>query len=103
MITVIETPIFQRMAALIWDDAEREAFISWIAANPVAGNVIPGVVPLRKVRWSRPGMGKRGGVRVLYFNRESDGVVVLVAAYAKSKFDNLPLAVMRAWKDAFDE
>jgi hypothetical protein len=50
MFTVIETPIFQQYAADIWTDTEREAFIVWLAANPEAGEVIPGTGGLRKVR-----------------------------------------------------
>jgi len=34
-------------------------------------------------------MGKRGGVRVIYFNG-NDGRIWLLIAYAKAKFDNLP-------------
>jgi hypothetical protein len=41
MYTVIETPIFQRYAAEVWSNPEREDFISWIAAHPDAGDVIP--------------------------------------------------------------
>ena len=61
MNTVAETDIFQRYSATIWSDAERMAFVDWIAANPLAGDVIPGSGGCRKVRWSRSGMGKRGG------------------------------------------
>jgi hypothetical protein len=35
MNTVAETDIFQRYAATIWSNAERMAFIDWIAANPL--------------------------------------------------------------------
>jgi hypothetical protein len=52
MYTVIETPIFQRYAAEVWSNPEREDFISWIAAHPDAGDVIPHTNGLRKVRWS---------------------------------------------------
>ena len=69
--TVIETPIFQKYAAEIWQDDEREEFIAWIAGHPEAGEVIQGTGGLRKVRWSRQGMGKRGGARVIYVNRLS--------------------------------
>ncbi|HEY8097568.1 MAG TPA: transcriptional regulator, partial [Methylobacter sp.] len=93
MFTVIETPIFQKYAADIWSDAEREAFINWLAINPEVGDVIPGTAGLRKVRWARQGMGKRGGVRVIYFNRLEEGVIWLLIVYAKAKFDNLPVAV----------
>lgn len=67
MHTVAETPIFQKYAKEIWSEDERMAFIEWIAANPCAGDVIPGSGGCRKVRWSRSGMGKRGGARVIYF------------------------------------
>jgi hypothetical protein len=89
MNTVAETVVFQRYAAGIWTEVEREAFVNWIAANRDAGDVIPGSGGCRKVRWSRSGMGKRGGVRVIYFNG-ADGRVWLLIAYAKAKFDNLP-------------
>ena len=64
MHTVAETEIFQRYAASIWSETERLEFIEWIAANPLAGDVIPGSGGCRKVRWARAGMGKRGGARV---------------------------------------
>jgi hypothetical protein len=89
MHTVAETEIFQRYTAAIWSDAERVAFINWIAGNPLAGDVIPGSGGCRKVRWSRTGKGKRGGARVIYFNG-GDGRIWLLIAYAKAKFDSLP-------------
>jgi len=102
MLTVIETPIFQRMVVDVLNDAERQLLINWIAGNPLAGDVIPGVDGLRKVRWGRSGMGKRGGARVIYFTRLEGGEVVLVAIYAKAKFDNMPAAVLKLWKEAYD-
>lgn len=102
MFTVIETPVFQRMVADVLADAERMLLIEWIAGNPLAGDVIPGAGSLRKVRWHRQGMGKRGGARVIYFLRNARGEVVLVAIYAKAKFDNMPVSVLKAWKEAFD-
>ena len=37
MLTIIETPIFQRMVEGIWSEPEREAFIVFISDNPLAG------------------------------------------------------------------
>jgi hypothetical protein len=102
MLTVIETPIFQSYAANLWSQPEREEFIDWIAGNPDAGDVIPGAGGLRKVRWGRAGMGKRGGVRVIYLNRTLRGEIVLIVVYAKAKFDNLPTEVLLQWKQEFD-
>lgn len=81
MYTVIETEVFKRYAESIWEDGEREAFIVWLAANPLAGDVIPGSGGLRKVRWSRAGMGKRGGTRVIYYNTLPEGHIWLLIAY----------------------
>lgn len=89
MHTVAETAVFQRYAAQIWTDAERLTFIEWIAANPLAGDLIPGSGGCRKVRWGRSGMGKRGGARIIYFNVQ-DGRIWLLIVYTKAKFDNLP-------------
>ncbi len=102
MFTVIETPIFQRMKHGVLDAAELGEFITFISKAPLAGEVIVGAGDLRKVRWSRAGMGKRGGARVIYFNHLASGQVVLVATYAKAKFDNLPTAVLKMWKEAYD-
>jgi hypothetical protein len=48
MYTVIETEVFARAAAQVWTDAERVAFIDWLAAHPDAGDVIPGAGGCRK-------------------------------------------------------
>lgn len=102
MLTVIETPIFQSMVASVWSEVEAEEFVSFISENAQAGEVIPQTGGLRKVRWSRAGIGKRGGARVIYFTRLAAGEVVLIAVYAKAKFDNMPAAVLKSWKEAFD-
>ena len=89
MFTVIETPTFQKQVAKVWTEAERLEFIAWIAANPTAGDVIPGAEGARKVRWAVQGKGKRGGARVVYFNLSDDELVLLVAVYAKADKTNI--------------
>ncbi|AJX71599.1 Toxin HigB-2 [Burkholderia pseudomallei] len=99
MFTIIETPVFQRYSSDIWRDAEREEFINWIANNPLAGDVIPSTGGLRKVRWSRSGIGKRGGARIIYYNLLDDGEIWLLIAYAKAKFDNLPTSFLNQLRE----
>ena len=103
MLTVIETPEFIAWASKVWDTAEHEEFIGWIADHPEAGDVIPGTGGLRKVRWARAGMGKRGGSRVIYLLRLARGEVVLLLVYAKAKFDNLSPAFLKKIKERCDE
>lgn len=62
--------------------------MDYIAANPDVGDVIPDTGGIRKVRWKRPGTGKRGGVRVIYFYRDSTMPLYLLLIYAKAQRDN---------------
>ena len=89
MRTVIETPSFQKQADALWAEDERLEFVTWISLNPLAGDVIPGADGARKVRWSAKSKGKRSGVRVVYFNLSEQGVIYLVAIYAKSDRENI--------------
>lgn len=102
MFTVIETEVFLRAAAQVWSDSERIAFIDWLAANSDAGDVIPGSGGCRKVRWARSGMGKRGGARVIYFNRLECGEIWLLMVYVKAKFDNLPLSFLNQLREVVE-
>jgi len=102
MRTVAETLIFQRYAADVWTQAEREEFIVWIAANPEAGDLIKGSGGCRKVRWTASGRGKSGGARVIYFNI-SDETIWLLVVYTKGKFDNLPTSFLMQLKQGVED
>ena len=88
-IAVAETPLFIRQAKDVWDDEEREAFIEFISRNPEEGDMIPETGGVRKIRWARPGGGKRGGARVIYFYHASDRPLYLLMVYAKARQENL--------------
>ncbi len=102
MRTVAETSVFIRYAAEVWSEAEREAFINWIAANPEAGKLIRGSGGCRKVRWSAEGQGKQGGARVVYFLAVG-GTIWLLIVYKKAKFDNLPTSFVAELKRGVED
>ena len=102
MLTVHETPDFIAWSAKVWADSERFEFIAWISENPMAGDVIPGAGPLRKVRWTRKCMGKSGGARLINFNRFVNGDTVLSLVYNNAKFDNLRPELLLKLKERFD-
>lgn len=102
MYTVVETPLFQRLADEYWTEKELSSFVSFIAAHPEAGEVIPGSGGVRKVRWSMAGRGKRGGMRVIYFNRLFAGEIWLLLLYAKSEAENIPAHVLRKIKEEIE-
>jgi len=96
MYTFVETPTFVAEADKLWSEEERLEFFTWLAANPEAGNVISQSGGCRKVRWTRAGTGKRGGVRVIYFTRLPSGQIWLLLMYAKSMQDNIPGRLLKA-------
>ena len=51
--------------------------------------MVPGTKGVRKARWPRPGMGKSGGIRLIYFFWVEPNAVVLITAYAKNEKENL--------------
>ena len=103
MLTVVETLLFQRQWPLYWTEEERGAFAAYIAENPAAGIVVPGSGGIRKVRWGRRGLGKSGGVRVIYFIQVAQGEVVLLTLYAKSKTNNLTGQKLKEIRRALEE
>lgn len=102
MYTVVETPTFSNDARELWTEDERSAFCAWIATNPEAGVVIPGSSGCRKVRWSRTGTGKRGGVRIIYFTRLASGEIWLLAIYAKAVRGDIPAHLLKAIREEID-
>lgn len=102
MLTVIAPPFFLAKMRDIWTDDEFGEFRAWLAFNPENGDVIAGSGGCRKVRWSRQGMGKSSGVRVVYFNRLASGEIVLLTLYTKSVRGTIPAHLLRAIKGVFE-
>jgi hypothetical protein len=69
--TVVETAEFLKHATRLMPDSEREELIAFVVANPETGDIIPETGGVRKIRWAREGMGKRGGARVIYYYQTS--------------------------------
>lgn len=60
-----------------------------LAADPEAGDVIPGLGGARKIRFGLRGKGKRGGGRAIYIVLWKDDEVFLSLAYSKSDQSDL--------------
>ena len=102
MYTIVETPTFAEDARKIWTEQERGAFCAWLAVNPEAGDVIPGSGGCRKVRWSITGSGKRGGARIIYFNRLANEEIWLLVIYTKSVMGNIPAHILKSIREAIE-
>jgi mRNA-degrading endonuclease RelE of RelBE toxin-antitoxin system len=95
MLTIIESPLFTELWPDYWSEEEHTKFTAFLAANPDAGDVVPGSGGCRKIRWSRYGSGKRGGVRIIYTTRLENGALVLLVIYAKSAKENIPAHLLK--------
>jgi hypothetical protein len=102
MLTVVESPIFQRLWPRYWEEDERAEFAAFIASNPEAGAVIRGSGGVRKVRWSREGAGKSSGVRVVYLTRNELGEIYLLTLYAKSEKSTISAATLKEIRRALE-
>ena len=100
--TVVETPVFSRKVEKLLSEREREEFAVFISQNPTSGAVISRSGGLRKIRWSRPGVGKSGGVRVIYYNQLERDENWLLTLYAKSERSTIPAHELNLIREAIE-
>lgn len=92
MHTVAELPEFTRSAAGLLTASETQLLISYLAEHPLAGVLIAGTGGIRKLRWAREGMGKSGGVRVIYYYHDERMPLYLLSIFGKNQKANLSKA-----------
>lgn len=85
----IETPIFTRTLGRFVGDDEYRALQIALMQRPEQGPVVAGSHGARKLRWARPGAGKRGGLRVVYYWDQTEATFYMLYVYAKSEQGDL--------------
>lgn len=73
-----------------------------LIANPERGAIVPGSGGVRKLRWSQPGRGKRGGIRIIYYAKTREDVIFMLTVYAKNEEGTIPAHVLRKIKEEVD-
>jgi hypothetical protein len=96
MQTVVELPHFIRKVRTLLSAEEISLLINHLAAEPKAGDLIEGTGGVRKLRWAREGMGKRGGTRVIYFFHSERIPLYLLTIFGKNEKSNLSMAERNA-------
>lgn len=89
MITVAETHTFQKKVSKILSDKERNNLISYIASHPNAGDILQGTGGIRKLRWRKSGIGKSGGIRVIYYYHDEWMPLYLLTVFDKGEKANM--------------
>jgi hypothetical protein len=102
MYSFIETKLFSRLLDDYLTDDEYVQLQTALADAPDHGALVPGSGGVRKLRWSQPGRGKRGGVRVIYYAKIHEGIIWMLTIYAKNEEQNIPAHVLRKIKEEID-
>ena len=89
MQTLVPTGTFEEKARKLLGKAGFDDLLEFLAKRPKAGRIIEGTGGLRKVRFARPGKGKSGGARVIYYYHNDTKPILLLLIYAKADQDNL--------------
>ena len=84
----IETSVFTKEIRRLLSDDRYRMLQTALMFRPDAGDIIRGGGGLRKVRWSLPGRGKRGALRVIYYWDPPD-IIYMLLPYAKTDQDDL--------------
>lgn len=101
MFTFIESSIFERLRPVYLDDDEYSELQQYLMQDSEVGELIPGSGGVRKARWKRAGMGKRGGLRIIYYVRYKPDEFWMLTIYAKATRENVPAHILRQLLEAF--
>ena len=89
MQTLVPIGTFEEKARKLLGKAGFDDLLDFLARRPKAGRIIEGTGGLRKARFARPGQGKSGGARVIYYYHNDTRPMLLLLIYAKADQDNL--------------
>jgi mRNA-degrading endonuclease RelE of RelBE toxin-antitoxin system len=93
---VLETSIFSRRADALLSPEERAELIETLAREPLAGDVMPGLGGVRKLRFASKGRGKSGAFRVIYYVVSDELPILALLLYGKNEQDDLSPAQRKA-------
>ena len=94
----IETSFFTRRITDVLSDDEYADLQAFLRENPEAGDLIPAGGGLRKIRWKASGHGKRGSVRIIYYCRTKEKLIMLYA-YHKTEQEDLTSSQLKALRE----
>ena len=84
-ISIAEMPGFSRDADRLLSQQALHALVDFVALHPSAGDPIPDSGGLRTLRWAASGSGIRGGVRVVYYFRDLNMPLYMLAIYGRGE------------------
>ena len=86
---VLETSIFSQRADALLSVEDRAELIDTLARDSLAGDVMPGLGGVRKLRFAPKGRGKSGGFRVIYYVLSESQPILALLIYGKNEQGDL--------------
>ena len=93
---VVETSISSRRADALLSVEDRADLIETLARSPLAGDVMPGLGGVRKLRFAPQGRGKSGGFRVIYYVFSESQPILALLINGKNEQGHLSPAQRKA-------
>ena len=100
---IIETSVFTRQVEASLTDEEYRELQAALTERPNTGAIMVGSGGLRKMRWGRPGKGKRGGLRVIYYWAVAQEQLLMLFIYPKSEQEDLTAQQLRILRQIVEE
>lgn len=89
MQTLVPIGTFENKGRRLHGKTGFDHLLEFLARRPRAGKIVQGTGGLRKARFARPGKGKTGGTRFIYYYHDDSRPILLLLIYAKAEQDNL--------------
>jgi mRNA-degrading endonuclease RelE of RelBE toxin-antitoxin system len=100
---IIETSAFTKRLKTLLPDEDYRKLQNEIILNPEKGKIISGSGGLRKIRWSIPGKGKSGGVRIIYYWIKTKEIILMLLIYSKNEQDDLSSEQLKILKSLVEK
>jgi hypothetical protein len=81
MLVFIETKVFTQLVMEYLEDDEYRELQQHVMKDPEIGKIIRSSGGVRKLRWSRKGMGKSGGIRTIYYWAKARDQIYMLTIY----------------------
>lgn len=93
-VVFVETTHFTHWIKTLLSDEEYRELQNYLMEHPESGKIIRGSGGVRKLRWTRQGMGKSGGIRTIYYWAKTKEQIYLLTVYSKSERENIDAATL---------
>jgi len=102
IVIFIETSVFTSEIRRLLPDDRYKMLQTALMLRPEAGDLIHESGGLRKIRWSLPGQGKRGALRVIYY-WDPPNVIYMLLPYKKNEREDLTPEQLRVLRTLVKE